>query len=59
MIIARYERLGLDETERIRAFLEHADETGVSNGLKLNPDYDPYDISTWTGITWNGAALNA
>ena len=55
VIIARYERLGLDETGRIRAFLEHADETGVSNGLKLNPDYDPYDISTWTGITWNGS----
>ncbi len=50
VIIARYELLGLDEVERIRAFLEHTDETGVSNGLKLN--YDPDDISTWTGIVW-------
>ncbi len=52
VIIARYERLGLDEAERIRVFLEHTDETGAPNGLKLNPNYDPDDISTWTGIVW-------
>ncbi len=52
VVIARYERLGLDEVERIRAFLEQTDETGVSNGFKLNPNYDPDDVSTWLGIVW-------
>ncbi|MCR5610399.1 MAG: hypothetical protein K6F68_00995 [Clostridiales bacterium] len=38
--------------QKLVAFLETEDETGVKNGTKLNPDYDPDDPATWTGVEW-------
>lgn len=51
--IARFVELdGLDADEyevgKLRDFFEHEDDSGVKNGKKLNPAYDPDDISTWT-----------
>lgn len=37
----------------VRAFLETADENGVKNGEKLNPDYDPGDPATWVRMDHN------
>ena len=37
----------------VRAFLETADENGVKNGVKLNPDYDPGDPATWVRMDHN------
>lgn len=37
----------------VRAFLETADDSGVKNGQKLNPDYDPDDPATWVSMDHN------
>ncbi len=31
----------------VQDFLEQTDEDGVTNGEKINPDYDPWDPDTW------------
>lgn len=43
-----------NDYQKLVAFLETANSDGVKNGFKLNPDYDPEDPSTWTGILWTG-----
>lgn len=40
------------DVERLRDFLETADESGVKNGTKLNSDYNADDISTWNFTNW-------
>lgn len=34
-------------SDKIRSFLEIADDDGIKNGTKLNPEYDPQDPTTW------------
>ena len=45
------------DAAKLRAFLELADESGVKNGSKLFPNYDPDDPAAWTGadfsLEWN------
>lgn len=39
---------------KMRAFLEQESAmAGVRNGTQLNPDYDPDDVNTWTGVNWD------
>ncbi len=38
---------------KLRTFLEISQD-GVKNGKQLNPDYDPDDSGTWSGVTWTG-----
>lgn len=36
-----------NDYQKLAAFLEIADEDGVRNGEKIDPDYDPLDPETW------------
>lgn len=52
---ARFERLedvevSANDADKLRAFLETADDEGVRNGEKLDPDYDPEDPASWTHV---------
>ncbi len=38
-----------EEVAALRAFLDTADSDNITNGAKLNPAYDPDDLSTWGG----------
>lgn len=43
----------------VLSFLETCDEEGVKNGEKLNPDYDPNDMSTWGYHPWPGSYFHS
>ncbi|MCR5611348.1 MAG: hypothetical protein K6F68_05895 [Clostridiales bacterium] len=42
--------------EKMAAFLEKTDESGVKNGLKLSPAYVKLDPSTWAGVVFTGTS---
>lgn len=41
------EKLNEHDCGAVLSFLENADHSGRTNGVKLNPDYDPEDPGTW------------
>lgn len=43
-----------NDYQRLVAFLETSDGSGVKNGEKLSESYDPADPSTWDGVVWTG-----
>ena len=43
--------------QKLVAFLELTDSSGVKNGRKLNPAYSPTDPGTWTGAEWMDSRL--
>ncbi|MBR6109080.1 MAG: leucine-rich repeat domain-containing protein [Clostridia bacterium] len=48
-----------NDYQKLVAFLEQKDGSGVKNGKKLNSGYSPTDPSTWTGITWYGGMVSS
>ncbi len=46
-----------EDAEKLRTFFETADETGVKNGQKLFPEYDPEKPASWASdfyrLGWN------
>lgn len=45
------------EQKKLQTFLELTDTEGVKNGVKLNPNYDPNDPATWSGIEFSNGKL--
>lgn len=43
-----------NDYQKLVAFLEQTNRA-QNNGKILNPDYDPTDPTTWTGVAWTGS----
>ena len=41
-----------NDYQKMVAFLEQTDESGVKNGKKISSSYNPSDPSTWDGFYW-------